>query len=402
MNHKKQSYRWSGLNANFEKTKGSLIAFSLQEATLALRKQGVIVQKISKCRPFWGLAAKKIPKAELALFVSQLATLLQAGLPLMSALSLITKGQKNQSLQALIAEIAKGLEAGQSLFQTLKQYPEHFNDLFCNLILAGEQSGQLDIMLERLAVYLDAQQSMKKKIKKALRYPLLVLSLGLIVSGLLMILVIPQFEQLFRELGAPLPALTQALIHVSQVSQKYWLLTLISLSGLGLTLQRIYKKVIPCQHALQRLILTLPILGVIISKTIVARFTRTLSLTFAAGIPLREAINIAAHTCGNQVYYQAAMRIEAQVAEGKSIHQAIQNTHVFPQVVTELISIGEESGRLDDMLTKIATLYEAQVNTSLDTLGSLLEPLIMSVLGVFIGGLVLALYYPIFTLGTLL
>ncbi len=395
------AYTWEGLNRNGDKVNGVLESNSIAIAKVTLRNQGIIIKKIAvKRKPFFDRKNKKITQAEIAAFSRQLATMLQAGIPLIQSFEIVSKGQKNARMQTLIGDIKKEVESGLTLAESLQKHPVYFNELFCSLVDAGERSGSLEIMLDKVATYKEKVESIKKKIKKALTYPIAVLVIALIVTVALLIYVVPQFESLFKGFGADLPALTRAVVIMSEFVQSYWYLLF---GGIGLVVgSLIYakKRSVKFAHAIDRYLLKLPVIGTILEKAAIARFSRTLSITFAAGMPLVDALESVSGATGNILYSNATIKIRDEVSNGQQLQLAMSNTQLFPHVVVQMIAIGEESGALEQMLGKVADHYEEEVDNAVDSLSSLLEPIIMSILGVLVGGLVIAMYLPIFKLGS--
>ena len=394
-------YRWFGVNRSGEKNDGTIEANTMAIAKTTLHKQGIIVKKISKKRkPLFDKNNKKIKPGDIAVFTRQLATMIEAGIPLIQSFDIVGKGQSNVRIQNLIETIKKDVESGLTLSEALQKHPQFFNELFCNLVDSGEKSGSLDIMLERVATYKEKIETIKKKIKKALTYPIAVLAVAFIVTGVLLIFVVPQFETLFKGFGANLPALTQMVITLSKFFQSWWYLMVAAISGLIYAFIHAKNHSLKFAQLLDRMLLKLPVIGIIMEKASIARFSRTLSITFAAGLPLVDALKAVAGATGNIVYSDATIKIRDDVSNGQQMNTAMNNTHVFPNMVIQMIAIGEESGTLEQMLSKVADFYEEEVDNAVDSLSSLLEPIIMSILGVLVGGLVVAMYLPIFKLGS--
>lgn len=393
-------YLWEGKNQSNEKINGVIDARSIAIAKLELRKQGIVVKKIiKKKKPLFNRANKKIKQADITIFSRQLATMIQAGIPLVQSFDIVAKGQSNPRMKALVETIKKDVESGLMLAEALEKHPKLFNELFCHLVDAGEKSGALDIMLDKVATYKEKIESIKKKIKKALTYPSAVLAIAFLITAGLLIFVVPQFESLFEGFGADLPALTRGVIHLSELFQRYWYLIFSAIAGL------IYAFIYARQHSLgfahmvDRYLLKMPVVGGILEKAAIARFARTLSITFAAGLPLVEALKSVAGATGNIIYAEATDAIREEVSSGQQMQFAMENTHLFPNMVVQMVAIGEESGALEQMLAKVADFYEEEVDNAVDALSSLLEPVIMAILGVLVGGLVVAMYLPIFQLG---
>lgn len=394
-------YQWVGLSRSGDSSDGIIEANSLAIAKATLHKQGILVKKISKKRkPLFDKKNKKIKPGDIAIFSRQLATMIEAGIPLIQSFDIVSKGQSNVRVQDLIIAIKKDVESGSTLSEALQKYPQFFNELFCNLVDSGEKSGSLDIMLERVATYKEKIETIKKKIKKALTYPLAVLAVAFIVTAVLLIFVVPQFETLFSGFGAQLPALTQVVISLSRFFQAWWYLIFGGIIGVIYGFFYAKKHSENFNHLLDRLILKMPVVGIIMEKAAIARFSRTLSITFAAGMPLVEALKAVAGATGNIVYSDATNKIRDDVSNGQQMNIAMNNTRIFPNMVVQMVAIGEESGTLEQMLGKVADFYEEEVDNAVDSLSSLLEPIIMSILGVLVGGLVVAMYLPIFKLGS--
>lgn len=395
------TFHYEGINKSGQKMIGDIQAKSLAIAKADLRKQGIVTNKVVKKRkPFFDRKNKKITPGDITVFSRQLATMIESGIPLVQSFDIVAKGQTNKRMKELIEAIKSDIETGLTLSESLIKHPVYFNELFCNLIDAGEKSGSLDVMLDKVATYKEKIETIKKKIKKALTYPMAVLVVALIVTTGLLIFVVPQFESLFKGFGADLPALTQAVVNMSKFFQAYWYYIFSILGG------AIYAFIYAKNHSLNfaqnldRTLLKIPVIGPILEKAAIARFTRTLSITFAAGLPLVEALKSVAGATGNIIYSTATDKIRDEVSTGQQMNIAMENTHLFPNMVIQMVAIGEESGALEKMLSKVADFYEEEVDNSVDALSSLLEPIIMSILGVLVGGLVIAMYLPIFKLGS--
>lgn len=403
MSKEKNVYQWAGVNRKGGANDGVIEADSLAIAKITLLKQGIILKKIIKKRkPLFDNKNKKIKPGNIAVFSRQLATMIEAGIPLIQSFDIISKGQSNARMQKLIEMIKKNVESGLTLAEALQKFPQFFNDLFCNLVDSGEKSGSLDTMLKQVATYKEKIESLKKKIKKALTYPLAVITVAFIVTAVLLIFVVPQFETLFNGFGAQLPALTQIVISLSRFFQAWW--HLISSTIIGVIYGFIHAKKYSIRFAnrLDHILLKIPVVGAIMEKASIARFSRTLAITFAAGLPLVEALTTVSGATGNVVYADACNKIRDDVSNGQQMNVAMSNTHVFPNMVIQMIAIGEESGTLERMLGKVANFYEEDVDNAVDSLSSLLEPIIMSILGILVGGLVIAMYLPIFKLGSVI
>lgn len=395
------TYQWEGVSQSGEKLNGVIDAQSPAIAKIELRKQGIITRKITKKRkPLLGLKSKKIKQADITVFSRQLATMIEAGIPLIQSFDIVSKGQTNERMKDLIETLKKDVESGLMLAEALRKHPVFFNELFCNLVDAGEKSGSLDIMLDKVATYKEKIESIKKKIKKALTYPMAVIAVAFLVTAGLLIFVVPQFETLFEGFGADLPALTRMVIDLSEFFQAYWYLIFGALIAAVYGFIQAKRRSPRFAHMVDRSLLKIPIVGTILQKATIARFTRTLSITFAAGLPLVEALKAVAGSTGNIIYAEATEKIREEVSSGQQMQVAMEHTHLFPNMVVQMVAIGEESGALEQMLTKVADFFEEEVDNAVDALSSLIEPLIMVVLGVLVGGLVVAMYLPIFKLGS--
>jgi type IV pilus assembly protein PilC len=396
-----KTYVWEGKNRRGETTKGEIASFSIALAKAELRRQGIVPDKMQKKRKsLLGKRQRKIRAKDVTLFTRQLSTMLNAGIPLVQSFDIVGRGNENPAMQTLIGDIKSNVESGATFADSLMKYPRYFNDLFCNLVAAGEQSGCLETMLDKIAVYKEKSESLKGKIKKALFYPAAVIVVAIIVTAVLMIFVVPQFEDLFKGFGADLPALTRGVIDVSKFFQAYWWLVFGCLIGAVYGLVMAHRSSEKFRQWIDKMSLKLPIMGSILRKAAIARYARTLSITFAAGLPLVDALKTVAGATGNYVYSSATMQIRDQVAVGQQMQQAMRMTDVFPNMVVQMVAIGEESGSLESMLSKVADFFEEEVDNAVDALSTLLEPLIMAILGVLVGGLVVAMYLPIFKMGS--
>jgi type IV pilus assembly protein PilC len=394
------TFEWQGVNRRGEVVKGVQDAKSIAVVKADLRKQGIIAKKVLKKREsLFSKSSKKITSEDITVFSRQMATMMQAGIPLISSFDIVGKGQTNEKMQKLIESVKLNVEAGGTLAESLRKHPQYFNELFGNLVDAGEQSGSLEQMLDSIATYQEKTESIKKKIKKALFYPIAVLVIAVLVSAGLLIYVVPQFESVFAGFGADLPALTRMVIDLSEFMQAYWHYIFGSVGLIIFGFIYLKKNYIGFAHAIDRLSLKFPIIGGILENAAIARFARTLSITFAAGMPLVDALKCVAGATGNILFQQATNTIREEVSTGQQMQLAMINTNMFPVMVTQMVSIGEESGNLESMLNKVADFYEEEVDNAVDALSSLIEPMIMAVLGVMVGGLVVAMYLPIFKLG---
>jgi type IV pilus assembly protein PilC len=391
---------WTGTDRRGVRVKGQTRGSNPSLIKADLRKQGIVPIKIKKQSTLFAASNKKriVPK-DIAIFFRQLATMMAAGVPLVQAFDIIGRGHDNPSMRNLILKIKNEVESGTSLSETLAKHPLYFDDLVVNLVNAGEQAGVLETLLDKIATYKEKTEYLKAKIKKAMFYPAAVIIVAIIVTAILLIFVVPQFEQLFSSFGADLPAFTRVVVNLSEFMQEWWWLVFGVAIGSIVGLLQAKKRSRNFSRTLDRLTLKLPIVGPIMHKASVARFARTLGTMFAAGVPLVEALNSVAGATGNVVYSDAVLMIRDSVATGQQLQFAMSQTGLFPNMVEQMVAIGEESGSLDSMLGKVADFYEQEVDDAVDALSSLLEPIIMSVLGILIGGLVVAMYLPIFKMG---
>jgi type IV pilus assembly protein PilC len=389
---------WEGKDKRGHKIRGKSLAANEAALRADLRRQGVAATRV-KTRSSAFRSGGKVSNEDIAVFSRQLATMMSAGIPMVQAFEIIGNGHEKPAMQKLVLDIKSNIEGGSTLHESLAKHPLYFDDLFVNLVEAGEQAGALETLLDKIATYKEKTEALKKKIKKALFYPAAVLVVAVVVSVILLIFVIPQFESLFKGFGADLPAFTQMVVNLSRFvqSQGWWMLMLI---GAGFYAFFYFKKRSrPMQLMLDRVMLKTPIVGPILQKSAIARFARTLSTMFAAGVPLVEAMSSVAGATGNIVYEEAVLRMKDEVATGQRLQRAMENVGLFPNMVVQMIAVGEESGSLDTMSAKVAEFYETEVDNAVDSMSSLLEPLIMAVLGVLVGGMVIAMYLPIFKLG---
>ncbi len=398
---KQSMFAWEGMDKNGKRVKGEMSGTSDSLVKAQLRRQGVNPLSVKKkSKPLLGGGGgKKITTKDITVFSRQLATMMSAGVPLVQSFEIVGRGHENRNMQALILDIKSHIEAGGTLQEGLRKYPAHFDELFCNLIAAGEASGILESMLHKLATYMEKTEALKSKIKGALFYPTAVIVVAFVITAILMIFVIPQFQELFKGFGADLPALTMMVINMSAFFQAYWWAIFGGIGGAVYGTIVAKKRSKAVANFFDRVSLKIPVIGDILNKSAIARFARTLSTMFAAGTPLVEAMESVAGACGNILYYNATMKMRDEIATGTQLQAAMRQATLFPNMVIQMVAIGEESGALDDMLAKVADWYEAEVDDAVDALTSLLEPLIMAVLGVLIGGLVIAMYLPIFKMG---
>ncbi|MBV1909661.1 MAG: type II secretion system F family protein [Kangiellaceae bacterium] len=398
---KQFNYKWEGADKKGQKVKGEMTAETPAVVKAQLRKQGVSPLKVSKvAQPlFGGGKGKPIEAADVAMFSRQIATMMKAGVPLVQSFDIIGRGNEKPLVQDLLLSVKSDIESGQTMADSLRKHPKYFDDLFCDLVDAGEQSGSLEGMLDRIATYKEKTEALKSKIKKALNYPIAVVVIAVIVTSILLVKVVPQFQEIFEGFGAELPAFTLFVIGISKFMVAYWWMFLFAIIGFVITYGKMLSKSKKMRDRQDKALLKAPVIGEILHKAAIARFTRTLSTTFAAGVPLVEALTSAAGASGNALYRDAIIQIRNDVTTGMQMNMAMQSTGVFPNMVVQMIAIGEESGSIDAMLSKVADIYEQQVDDAVDGLSALLEPLIMAVLGVLVGGLIIAMYLPIFQLG---
>jgi len=395
---KQLPFTWEGMDKRGKRIKGRMLAVSEAAVRTDLRKQGVVAKKVRKESRLMK-SGKKVTAEDIALFARQLATMLQAGIPMVQCFDIIGNGHDKPSVQKLVLAIKSDVEAGTTLHESLAKHPLYFDDLFVNLVEAGEQAGALESLLEKIATYKEKTEALKKKIKKALTYPIAVLAVAVIVTIILLVFVIPQFESLFKGFGADLPAFTQFVVDMSRFVQARGLYLAIVAGAAAYFIGYTYKRSRPMRQWLDKALLKAPIIGPIVTKAAIARYARTLSTMFAAGVPLVEALTSVAGATGNIVYEEATLRVRDEVATGQRLQRSMENTGLFPNMVVQMIAVGEESGSLDAMSSKVADFYEADVDAAVDNMSSLLEPMIMAILGVLVGGLVIAMYLPIFKLG---
>src|SRR5210317_277690 len=396
----KVEFTYEGTNRGGSKVKGEIFAISDTLAKNELRKQGINPIKVKKKPKPLLFGGQKPEPADIAFFARQIATMMQAGVPLVQSFEIIGQGNDKVSMQKLIMGIKTDVEGGVSLAEALTKHPLYFDPLFINLVNAGEQSGSLETMLDKLATYKEKTEALKAKVKKALFYPIAVLVVAFVVTVILLVFVVPQFEELFQSFGADLPALTRFVINLSEFMQQWWYVIAGAIGGAIWLFLRIKKTSPKLQEAVDRFALKATVLGEITTKSAIARFSRTLETMSAAGVPLVEAMDSVAGATGNIIYERASHKIKDEVSQGTQLQTSMRNTGLFPNMAIQMVSIGEESGSLDDMLAKVADFYENEVDNAVDALTSLLEPIIMAVLGVLVGGLIVAMYLPIFKLGS--
>ena len=398
---KQYPFSWQGKDPRGTVLKGTVIAVNEAAVRASLRRQGLVPTKIRRQSTLFK-KSEKITSADIAIFSRQLATMLQAGIPLVQAFDIVATGHENPGMQKLLSAIKVDLESGTTLAESLAKHPLYFDKLFVNLVHSGEQSGALETLLDKIAVYKEKTEAIKKKIKKALTYPAAVVAVAIIVTSVLLVFVIPQFEDLFKGFGADLPAFTQFVVGISRFVRDNGMLIILGLIAAVMTFVYFKKRSRKLNEFLDRLLLKLPIIGGIMEKAAIARFTRTLSTMFAAGVPLVEAMESVAGATGNIVYEKATLEIRTEVATGQRLQRAMEATELFPNMVIQMVAVGEESGSLDEMCAKVADFYERDVDDAVDNLSALLEPAIMAILGILVGGLVIAMYLPIFKLGAVI
>ncbi len=397
---KQNVFTWEGTDRKGKKIKGESRAANPSMVKADLRRQGISPLKVRKKSQLLSASKKKIVPKDIAVFTRQLATMMSAGVPLVQSFEIIGRGHENPAMQQLVLAIKNDVESGSTLANALSKHPLYFDELVCNLVAAGEQAGILETLLDKIAVYKEKSEALKSKIKKALFYPAAVVVVALIVTSILLIFVVPQFESLFAGFGADLPAFTRMVISLSEWMQAYWWAVFMGIGASIYGFSQARKRSPKFAHGLDRLVLTIPIIGEILTKAIIARYARTLSTMFAAGVPLVEAMESVAGAAGNAVYAEGIMRMRDNVATGQQLQLSMTQTGLFPNMVVQMVAIGEESGSLDTMLGKVADFFEQEVDDAVDGLSSLLEPLIMAVLGVLVGGLIVAMYLPIFKMGS--
>jgi len=396
-------YLWQGTDKQGNKTKGEIQGSSQALVKAQLRKQGVSPTKVKrKAKDLFGPRKQKIKPSDIAIFTRQLATMMKSGIPLVQSFEIVGESLENPSMRELVGQIRDDVAAGNNFADSIRKHPRHFDDLFCNLVDAGEQSGALETMLDRLATYKEKSEALKAKIKKAMNYPIAVVCVALVVTGILLVKVVPQFATTFSSFGAELPAFTQFVLGLSDLAISHWWKVLIAVGVGGYAFKEAKHRSQTFADMVDRISLKLPIVGPILDSSCYARFARTLSTTFSAGVPLVDALESVAGATGNIVYSTTTRKIRDDVTTGQQLNFAIKNTTLFPVMITQMVGIGEESGALDGMLDKCAVYYEAEVDNAVDGLTALMEPMIMAVLGVLVGGLMIAMYLPIFQLGAVM
>jgi type IV pilus assembly protein PilC len=397
---KTSTFAWEGTDRRGSKIKGEMNGQNPALIKAQLRKQGINPLKVrKKAQPLFGSSGGKIKPMDIAIFTRQMATMMKAGVPLLQSFDIIAEGLEKPNMRKLVEEIKLDVAAGNSLAASLRKRPLYFDDLYCNLVESGEQSGALETLLDRVATYKEKTEALKSKIKKAMNYPIAVIIVALIVSAILLIKVVPQFKEVFSGFGADLPAFTLMVIGLSESLQEWWFAVLLAIIGATYSLSATYKRSEKFRDSVDRATLKAPVIGKIVYMSSVARYARTLATTFAAGVPLVDALDSVAGATGNVVFRTAVNKIKQDVSTGMQLNFSMRSTNAFPAMALQMTAIGEESGALDEMLDKVATHYETEVDNMVDGLTSLMEPMIMAVLGVLVGGLVIAMYLPLFQLG---
>lgn len=393
------TFRWEGTDKRGKKMKGEQQARTANLLRAELRRQGIQPQVVRpKAKPLFGGAGRKVSAKDITIFSRQLATMMKSGVPIVQSLEIIGSGQKNPKMGQMVDDLRLSIEGGSSIYEAMSKYPVQFDELYRNLVRTGESAGVLETVLDSIASYKENIEALKGKIKKALFYPAIVVVVALIVSAILLIFVIPTFETTFDSFGADLPAFTQFVLGISRFMVQWWWLILLVVVGAVVAFMAAFKRSPALQHGVDRLMLKMPVIGQILHQAALARFSRTLALTFAAGVPLTEALQAVAGATGSTVYEKAVMRMRDDVSVGYPVNVAMKQTNLFPHMVIQMTAIGEEAGALDTMLFKVADFYEQEVNNAVDALSSMLEPLIIIFLGIVVGGMVVAMYLPIFKL----
>ncbi|MFO1506784.1 MAG: type II secretion system F family protein [Lysobacterales bacterium] len=396
-----QTFVWVGIDKRGIKLKGEQVSKNANLVKADLRRQGINPQSVKpKPKPLFGKAGKTIKTRDVSVFSRQLATMMAAGVPMVQGFDIVAGGQTNPRMKDMLTDIKTNIEGGLSLNEALGKHPVQFDELYRNLVRAGESAGVLDTVLDTIATYKENIENIKGKIKKAMFYPIMVLTVAVIVASILLIFVIPEFEKVFSNFGAGLPAFTQMLVNLSRFMVSYWWLVLLIVVGTIVGLMLLYKRSDKFQHIVGRALLKLPVVGDIIRKSAISRFARTLAVTFAAGVPLVEALDSVSGATGSVIYNDSVKRIREDVAIGHQLQLAMRQTGIYPNMVVQMVAIGEEAGALDKMLFKVAEFYETEVNNAVDALSSLLEPFIMIIIGIMVGGMVIGMYLPIFKLGS--
>ncbi|MCF7983198.1 MAG: type II secretion system F family protein [Thiohalocapsa sp.] len=392
-------FTWEGVDRRGARVKGDVRASSLAMARADLRRQGVSPHKVrKKAQPLFGSGKQKITSQDISIFSRQLATMMASGVPLVQSFDIVGRGHENEAMQEMLLAIKQDIESGTAVAAALGKHPDHFDELVCSLVAAGEQAGVLDVLLDKIATYKEKTESIKGKIKKALFYPISVIVVAVVVTAVILLFVIPQFKSMFASFGADLPAFTLLVIGLSDTLREWWWIVGLGAAAAVFGLKKFYQKSAAFREGIERASLKIPVIGPILNKAALARFARTLSTMFAAGVPMVEALDSVSGATGNVVYANVVKQMREDVATGQSLQLTMHQHDIFPHMVVQMTAIGEESGALDDMLSKVADFYEEEVDNAVDALSSLLEPLIMVVIGGLVGSLVVAMYLPIFKL----
>ena len=400
---KNELFTWSGTDNTGRSTKGEIHAATQAMAKAQLRRQGIKPKSVrKKAKPLFGGQGKAIKPADIAIFTRQLATMLKAGVPLVQSFEIVADGVEKPRMKEMVLAIKNDVASGSGLAPSLAKYPRHFDDLFCSLVGSGEDSGTLELMLDRVATYKEKTEQLKAKIRKAMTYPIAVILVALVVCAILLIKVVPVFATTFQNFGSDLPAFTQFVMDISDFVIAWWFIMLVGIIASLILFREVKLRSVRFSEFLDRLALKTPVIGTIVHDAVIARFSRTLATTFAAGVPLVDALESTAGAAGNSVYAKAIRQIKNDVTSGTTLYSSIKATGLFPNMLLQMVSIGEESGALDDMLDKVANHYEEAVDNAVDNLSVLIEPMIMSILGVLVGGLMIAMYLPIFMLGSVI
>ncbi|MBA0397927.1 type II secretion system F family protein [Stenotrophomonas maltophilia] len=395
-----QPFVWVGTDKRGVKMKGEQLAKNANLLRAELRRQGINPGQVkAKPKPLFGAAGSAVKPKDIAFFSRQMATMMKSGVPIVGALDIIASGHKNPRMKKMVDTVRTDIEGGSSLYEAVSRHPVQFDDLYRNLVRAGEGAGVLETVLDTIATYKENIESLKGKIKKALFYPVMVFAVAMIVSGILLVWVVPQFEDVFKGFGAELPAFTQMIVNLSRFMVSWWWLMLLVAMGTIVGFAAAYKRSPNMRHTLDKLILKVPVIGQIMHNSAIARFARTTAVTFKAGVPLVEALGIVAGATGNKLYEESVLRMRDDVSVGYPVNMAMKQTNLFPHMVIQMTGIGEEAGALDAMLFKVAEYYEQEVSNAVDALSSLLEPMIMVFIGTIVGGIVVGMYLPIFKLG---
>ena len=398
---KGQIFTWQGTDKQGRTSKGEIESVSMAMAKAQLRRQGINPKSVrKKAKPLFGSGGKPIKPMDIAVFTRQLATMMKAGVPLVQSFDIVGEGLENPGMRDLVMSVKNDVASGTGLANGLEKHPKYFDELYVSLVASGETSGTLETMLDRVATYKEKSEALKAKIKKALTYPIAVVVVALVVTALLLIKVVPQFAETFSAFGSELPAFTLFVLNISNFTQEWWFIILVGIISFIAVYKEIHKRSFAFREAQDKVMLKAPVVGDIVYNSVIARFSRTLATTFAAGVPLVDALDSVAGAAGSIPYAAAIRQIRDDVTTGATLYNSISSTGMFPMMLLQMVSIGEESGALDEMLDKVATHYEEAVDNSVDSLSSLMEPIIMSVLGVLVGGLMVAMYLPIFMLGS--